>query len=104
MRTPDFCRPCPRLHGGLDYYSERRTAFPHCRQVNASILEKPGNRFTDPQCGHISLATSRVISSSVSVCPTLAAEHGTAFIADNISLIPANDAVQAAAALRIAKV
>ena len=32
------------------------------------------------------------------------AEHGTAFIADNISLIPANDAVQAAAALRIAKV
>ena len=32
------------------------------------------------------------------------ANHGTAFIADNISLIPANDAVQAAAALRIAKV
>jgi hypothetical protein len=32
------------------------------------------------------------------------AEHGTAFIADNISLIPANDAVQAAAAVRIAKV
>jgi hypothetical protein len=33
------------------------------------------------------------------------AEHSTAFIADNISLIiPANDAVQAAAALRIAKV
>jgi hypothetical protein len=32
------------------------------------------------------------------------AEHGTAFIAHNISLIPANDAVQAAAALRIAKV
>jgi hypothetical protein len=31
-------------------------------------------------------------------------EHGTAFVADNISLIPANDAVQAAAALRIAKV
>ena len=32
------------------------------------------------------------------------AEHCTAFIADNISLIPANDAVQAAAALRSAKV
>ncbi len=32
------------------------------------------------------------------------AEHGTAFIADNISLIPANNAVQAAAAVRIAKV
>jgi hypothetical protein len=32
------------------------------------------------------------------------ADHGTALIADNISLIPANDAVQAAAALRIAKV
>jgi hypothetical protein len=32
------------------------------------------------------------------------AEHGTAFVADNISLIPANDAVQAAAAVRIAKV
>ena len=31
------------------------------------------------------------------------AEDGTAFIADNISLIPANNAVQAAAALRIAK-
>lgn len=30
------------------------------------------------------------------------AEHGTAFIADNISLIPANNAVQAAAAVRIA--
>jgi hypothetical protein len=30
-------------------------------------------------------------------------EHGLAFIADDISLIPANDAVQAAAALRIAK-
>jgi hypothetical protein len=32
------------------------------------------------------------------------AEYGTAFIADNISLIPANNAVQAAAAVRIAKV
>jgi len=32
------------------------------------------------------------------------AEHGTAFVADNIRLIPANDAVQAAAAVRIAKV
>src|SRR5689334_17319189 len=32
------------------------------------------------------------------------AENGTALIADNISLIPANDAVQAAAALWIAKV
>jgi hypothetical protein len=32
------------------------------------------------------------------------AEHGTAFIADNISLIPANNAVQAAAAIRIAKI
>jgi hypothetical protein len=32
------------------------------------------------------------------------ANHGTAFIADNISLFPANDAVQAAAAVRIAKV
>ena len=32
------------------------------------------------------------------------AEHGPALIADNISLIPANDAVKAAAALRIAKV
>ncbi len=32
------------------------------------------------------------------------AEHGTAFIADNISLIPANDAVQAAPALRISKI
>ena len=31
------------------------------------------------------------------------AEHGTAFIADNISLIPANNGVQAAAAVRIAK-
>jgi hypothetical protein len=31
------------------------------------------------------------------------AEHGTAFIADDISLIPANNAVQAAAAVRIAK-
>lgn len=31
-------------------------------------------------------------------------EHGTAFIEDYISLIPANDAVEAAAALRIAKV
>jgi len=32
------------------------------------------------------------------------AEHGTAFIADNVSMIPANNAVQAAAAFRIAKV
>jgi hypothetical protein len=32
------------------------------------------------------------------------AEHGTSFIADNISLIPAKNAVQAAAAVRIAKV
>ena len=32
------------------------------------------------------------------------AEHGTSLIADNITLIPANDAVQAAVALRIAKV
>ena len=29
------------------------------------------------------------------------AEHGTAFIADNISLIPANNGAQAAAAVRI---
>jgi len=32
------------------------------------------------------------------------AEHGAAFIADNISVIPANDAVQAAATVWIAKV
>ena len=32
------------------------------------------------------------------------AEYGTAFIAHNISLIPANNAVQAAAAIRIAKI
>jgi hypothetical protein len=32
------------------------------------------------------------------------AEHGTAFIANNISLIAANNRVQAAAAVRIAKV
>lgn len=32
------------------------------------------------------------------------AEHGTAFVAENISLIPANDGVEAAAAVRIAKV
>ena len=32
------------------------------------------------------------------------AEHGTASIANNISLLPGNDAVQAAAAVRIAKV
>ena len=32
------------------------------------------------------------------------AEHSTAFIAGNISLIPANDAAQAAAAVWIAKV
>jgi hypothetical protein len=32
------------------------------------------------------------------------AKHGTAFIADNISLIPANNAVQAPAAIRIAKI
>ena len=31
-------------------------------------------------------------------------EHGTAFISENISLIRSNSAVQAAAALRIAKV
>ena len=31
------------------------------------------------------------------------AEHGAAFIAANISLIPANNGVQAAAAVRIAK-
>ena len=31
-------------------------------------------------------------------------EHGTAFIAYNISLIPTNNAVQAAAAVRIAKI
>jgi hypothetical protein len=32
------------------------------------------------------------------------AEYGTALIADNTSLFPANNTVQAAAALRIAKV
>ena len=37
-------------------------------------------------------------------CRGNGAEHGTALIADNISLIPANNAVQTAAALRIAKV
>ena len=93
---------------GQTNYSGRRTAFPHCRQVNASILEKPGNRLTDPQWGHISLATSRGDFQLCQRLPNIrhrnGAEHGTAFIADNISLIPANDAVQAAAALRIAKV
>ena len=38
------------------------------------------------------------------ICDGNGAEHGTAFIADNISLIPANNAVQAAAAIRIAKI
>jgi hypothetical protein len=32
------------------------------------------------------------------------AKHGAAFIAHNIGLIPANNAIQAAAAVRIAKV
>ena len=40
----------------------------------------------------------------LNICRGNSAEHGTALIADDISLIPANDAVQAAAALRIAKV
>jgi hypothetical protein len=38
------------------------------------------------------------------ICDGNGAEHGTAFIADNISLIPANNAVQAAAAVRISKI
>ena len=38
------------------------------------------------------------------ICDGNGAEHGTAFIADNISLIPANNAVQAAAAIRTAKI
>ena len=32
---------------------------PDSRQTKASIRENPGNRFTAPQCGHFSLATSR---------------------------------------------
>ena len=43
------------------------TPSPHCWQMNASIREKPGNRFTAPQCGHSALATSRVASISSSV-------------------------------------
>ena len=38
------------------------------------------------------------------ICRRNGAEHRTALIADNISLIPANNAVQSAAALWIAKV
>lgn len=71
------------------------------------MVEKPGNRFTGSAMrAHF----TRNLELEFQFCqrpPNIRdgnrAEHGTAFIAHNISLIPANDAVQAAAALRIAK-
>src|SRR5580658_8441899 len=74
---------------------------------HASILEKPGQIYRPAMRAHF----AGNLEGNFQLCQRLpnirrrnGAEHGPALIADNISLIPANDAVQAAAALRIAKV
>jgi|SRR5260370_26575509 len=98
----------PRLHGGLD--SLLRT------QNGLSALPTG-------ECEHFGKAREQIyrpamrahfagnIEGDFQLCQRLrnirrgnGAEYGTAFIAYNISLIPTNNAVQAAAAVRIAKV
>ena len=99
----DFCRPYPaaanltRPQDGLSALStgEREHSGKAREQVHRSAMR-----------AHF----ARNLEREFQLCQRLrnirrgnGAEHGTAFIADNISLIPANNGVQAAAAVRIAK-
>jgi hypothetical protein len=105
----DFCRPCPA--------AARPTRQKLTRTQNGHSALPTG------ECEHSRKAREQIHRSAMrehfagnlerefQLCQRLpkirrrnGAEHGTAFIADNISLIPANNAVQAAAAVRIAKV
>ena len=45
-------------------YSAKLIPVSHSRQTKASIRENPGNRFTAPQLGHFSPATSSEASIS----------------------------------------
>ena len=97
----------PRLHGGLD--SPLRT------QSGLSALPTGEREHSGKAREQIYRTAMRThfagnLEGDFQLCQRLpnihrrnGTEHGTAFIADNISLIPANN-VQAAAALRIAKV
>src|SRR5215471_14717033 len=63
-------RGCPRRsepnHGTG---GSRSTASPHSLQMNPSMALKPGNVFSDPQCGHHSLQISSD-PSSTNLTPT----------------------------------
>ncbi len=70
----------------------------------------PDSRFTDPQWGHISLATSRVNSISQRVCSSSRRHrpyHGGALAAGDIChgrLVRPEDTLEAATAIRIAEI
>jgi len=72
------------------------------------IFEKPGNRLTAPQCGHMALLRSSVSSISVESLSEFdgrnSANDNTAFIAGDIGLISADNADQTAAALRVPEI
>ena len=98
----------PRLHGGLDSLLRTQnglSALPtgeceHSGKAREQI-HRPAMR---AHFGGNLEGDFQLCQRLPNICRRNGAEHGTALIADNISLIPANDAVQAAAALRIAKV
>ena len=68
-------------------YPGSETAFPHWWHVNTAILEKPGKRFTDPQAGHNSLATSRaefhLSQRLLKIRNRKSADNCAAFVADH---------------------
>jgi len=76
--------------------------------VKTTIREKPGNRFTERQRGHIALATSSAISISSSAFPSSAAGtvriKNATFIADDVGLVASGYRTQTSAAIRIAEV
>ena len=104
----DFVGGVPRRHGRLDKLTGTQNGL---------------SALSTGECEHSRKAREQIyrtamrahfagnIESDFQLCQRLpnirrrnGAEHGTAFIADNISVIPVNNAVQAAAAVWIAKI
>ena len=83
------------------------TPAPHSWQVNAIVREKPGNRFTWPHFGHISLQTLSV--SSISSNVRCRSDRGTVWttwphsLQNYIRVNATKDSIQAAAAIMVAK-
>ena len=83
-------------------------ASPHSLHTKAVICEKPGNRLADSHWGQMALPRSSVNSISVKArcSPSVGpgSDDSAAFVAHDVGVIAANDAVQAPGAIRLAEI